>query len=198
MPDDPAKPPRFPYVGALLCAACLGVAVWTWMRYSYSWDVTGEYLYGNAAAIRVGRWPCRSYVRVRGTDACGLALNIPNPDYVDYAHLSEDCYGVAFLPRGYVTHNLYLHVRMPPGTELAAREAGEFAGRVFAREPLTSGYDVPPDERDAYPGVDTTASRFTGASVAGLVVGAMGVFVFTVALRHWLGERRRFREEARA
>lgn len=46
--------------------------------------------------------------------------------------------------------------------------------------------------------VDTTASRFTGASIAGLVVGAMGVFVFTVALRHWLRERRSFREEARA
>jgi len=30
----------------------------------------------------------------------------------------------------------------------------------------------------------------TGASIAGLVVGAMGVFVFTVALRHWLKERR--------
>jgi hypothetical protein len=41
-------------------------------------------------------------------------------------------------------------------------------------------------------------SRFTGASVAGLVVGAMGAFVFAVALRHWLGERRRFREAARA
>ena len=46
--------------------------------------------------------------------------------------------------------------------------------------------------------LDTTASRFTGASIAGLVVGAMGVFVFNVALRHWLGQRRRFREEARA
>jgi hypothetical protein len=46
--------------------------------------------------------------------------------------------------------------------------------------------------------LDTTASRFHGATIAGLVVGAMGVFVFTVALRHWLGERRRFREEARA
>ena len=42
----------------------------------------------------------------------------------------------------------------------------------------------------------TTASRFTGASIAGLVVGAMGVFVFTVALRHWLRERRKFREQA--
>ena len=42
----------------------------------------------------------------------------------------------------------------------------------------------------SYLSLDTTASRFHGASVAGLVVGAMGVFVFTVALRHWLGERR--------
>ncbi len=42
--------------------------------------------------------------------------------------------------------------------------------------------------------IDTDASRFTGASIAGLVVGAMGVFVFTVALRLWLRERRKFRE----
>ncbi len=45
--------------------------------------------------------------------------------------------------------------------------------------------------------IDTSASRFHGASIAGLVVGAMGVFVFTVALRHWRWERRRLREEAR-
>ncbi len=46
--------------------------------------------------------------------------------------------------------------------------------------------------------VNALSGRFTGASVAGLVVGAMGVLVVTVALRHWLGERRKFREEARA
>ncbi|GAF89556.1 unnamed protein product, partial [marine sediment metagenome] len=32
--------------------------------------------------------------------------------------------------------------------------------------------------------------RWTGASIAGLVVGAMGVFVFAMAVRHWLRERR--------
>ncbi len=43
MSDDPAKPhARFPYVAALLCAACIGAAVWTWMRYSYAWEVTPE------------------------------------------------------------------------------------------------------------------------------------------------------------
>jgi hypothetical protein len=65
-----------------------------------------------------------------------------------------------------------------------------FCGRIVSARPNTSwGHVVH---------VDTTASRWHGASIAGLVVGAMGVFVFTVALRHWLGERRRFREDARA
>ncbi len=38
--------------------------------------------------------------------------------------------------------------------------------------------------------IDPGSSRFTGASIAGLVVGAMGMFVFSVALRQWLRERR--------
>lgn len=38
--------------------------------------------------------------------------------------------------------------------------------------------------------VDTTASRFHPASIAGLVVGPMGVFVFVVVLRDWLIRRR--------
>ena len=38
--------------------------------------------------------------------------------------------------------------------------------------------------------VVTRASRYHPATIAALVVGAMGVFVFTIALRHWLGERR--------
>ena len=38
--------------------------------------------------------------------------------------------------------------------------------------------------------LDLTSGRFHGASIAGLVVGAMGVFVFAVAFRHWLRERR--------
>ncbi|MHC4200860.1 MAG: hypothetical protein ACYSU0_12785 [Planctomycetota bacterium] len=42
--------------------------------------------------------------------------------------------------------------------------------------------------------LDTTASRFTGASIAGLVVGAMGVFVFAAAFLHWRRQRRRHRD----
>jgi hypothetical protein len=38
--------------------------------------------------------------------------------------------------------------------------------------------------------LDTTASRFHGASIAGLVVGAFGSFVFALYLRQWLQERK--------
>ncbi len=62
----------------------------------------------------------------------------------------------------------------------------EFVGRFIRHDGLPGGSETPLQ----HVVVDTTASRFTGASIAGLVVGAMGVFVFAVALRHWLGERR--------
>jgi hypothetical protein len=45
MPDETARPPRFPYVAALLCAACIGAAAWTWMRYSYCWTIAIDDLY---------------------------------------------------------------------------------------------------------------------------------------------------------
>jgi hypothetical protein len=35
----------------------------------------------------------------------------------------------------------------------------------------------------------TTASRLTGASIAGLVIGAMGCSIFGLYLRRWLRER---------
>jgi hypothetical protein len=38
---------------------------------------------------------------------------------------------------------------------------------------------------------DATASRFHPASIAGLVVGAMGAFVFGLYLRRWAKERGR-------
>jgi len=38
--------------------------------------------------------------------------------------------------------------------------------------------------------LDGTGSRFHGASIAGLVVGAMGCFIFGLYLRRWLRERK--------
>ncbi|MHC4503898.1 MAG: hypothetical protein ACYTFI_11385 [Planctomycetota bacterium] len=53
-------------------------------------------------------------------------------------------------------------------------------------------YPAYAEDKDIYLGLDMRRSRLHPASIAGLVVGAMGVFVFGAALRHWLGERRRF------
>ncbi len=82
---------------------------------------------------------------------------------------------------GYSRFICEVHVLKPP-------EIGKvtvFEGRVV---PVTIGIGCH---------IDATASRFHGASIAGLIVGAMGVFVFTVALRHWVGERRKFLEVTR-
>jgi len=38
--------------------------------------------------------------------------------------------------------------------------------------------------------IDATASRFRPASIAGLVVGVVGCFLFGMYLRRWLRERK--------
>jgi hypothetical protein len=171
------KPPRFPYVAALLCAACLGAAGWTWASYSYAWDVAPrEFWHGTPPSRRTFlrlepvEPPARArmslvgtYVRVRGTYRelwLGNELDhVQDPDDAD----------------------AFVRVRMPEDHEVGEGETIVLTGRV-SRGPHEA------DELSMQ--VDVGASRFTGASVAGLVVGAMGVFVFTVALRHWLRERR--------
>jgi hypothetical protein len=86
----------------------------------------------------------------------------------------------------------WVYILLPPG-------AGADIGQVFRGRVCVASFGGP--EALTTPvtlAVDATASRFHPASIAGLVVGAMGAFVFAVALGHWLGERRRLREEARA
>ncbi len=31
---------RFPWIQLVFCLACLTMTAWTWMRYSYAWDLT--------------------------------------------------------------------------------------------------------------------------------------------------------------
>ncbi len=181
MLDNPSRLPRFPYVAALLCAACVGAAAWMWMAHSYAWDVTVKdvhYLAGDLYPrdddYEDTRQRSGKYVRVRGLVVSTLSVDKQ-------------------------TRFLYLANAQEPDVQamVRVRNASELDGQLEAtgRVMKLSGYEW----WHGYPPVvDTTASRFTGASVAGLVVGAMGVFVFAVALRHWLGERSKFREEERA
>ncbi|MHC4200931.1 MAG: hypothetical protein ACYSU0_13140 [Planctomycetota bacterium] len=165
MTDDPAKPPRFPYVAALLCAACIGAAAWMWMRYSWVWEVDlddPEHLLRRHALTRV-----RGVLEVHKCFRSSLSR------CVIVARTDERVW--VYLPRGVWCDG------EGDVVSLKGRLAIENLREVF-------GLGI------HGPVLDPMASRFHGASIAGLVVGAMGVFVFTVALRHWMGERRKFRE----
>jgi hypothetical protein len=181
------RPPRFPYVAALLCGACLGAAVWTWMRYSYAWDVTPRQVV--EVAIHEGAYVhlhCLQDTR-RGFRECS-GIQVYDPDNLDTVvavvcpRPGEDVFFVKIadpLPPA------------PPDVPIGLTE-----------DDVPDTWDIPDyvvpaihAGRVRRPGggmgeVWVNASRFHGASIAGLVVGAMGVFVFAVALRHWLNQRR--------
>ena len=183
MRDDPPKPPRFPYVAALLCVACLGAAAWTWMRYSYCWDVTLLDTMGEHPRSVAGPLDGR-YALIRGRVrrvVSGVPRTTRGPDSLypvkTVAHLPW------ILDLDSLHGTISVRVRAPYKRRFERGSELVLLGRLRQTGGSLS--------------LDKTASRFHGASVAGLVVGAMGVFVFTVALRHWLGERRKFREEAR-
>jgi hypothetical protein len=155
------RPPRFPYVGALLCAACVGMAGYLWMRYSYAWDVTRLDLEGDNP--HQARWHDR-YVRFHLREApFGWHITSKDPRIIMPAYT------------GYPSLDVERRPELPSC----------WPGRAWLCENKVLI-------------VFLDAGRWHEASIAGLVVGAMGVFVFTVAFRHWFGERRKFRGQARA
>ena len=163
------RPPRFPYVAALLCAGCVGMAAWTWMWYSYAWaldfgDGSFHYGYVNDGGVAAGLVRSRyaHYAEVRGLPAPML---LPS-DYRDYSELlvwtgESGEYSCVMLQSDATLP--------PPGRAVC------FSGRV-----LMTDLHEPESLRRLR--IDATASRFTWQSIAGLVVGAMGVFVFVLAL----------------
>jgi len=182
---NPAKPPCFPCVGAVLCAACVGAAGWTWMRYSFCWAATPEALC--EAYERGAPWDQR-YVVVRRGRVVFVVTHVPVGR--EGAPVPWASKTVVYDGHGYTGHGI-----PNPLVCLFVEAAPEAVRHVVSDKGRSIGWQgrvrFPRDRRDSSsPTLDMTASRFTGASIAGLVVGAMGVFVFTVALRHWLRERR--------
>ncbi len=180
------RAPRFPVVAAALCAACVGAAAWTWMRYSYRWDCTVEDIRSSKNAVGRGGWPYDAYVRVSGA----VAGAISGPTYGRICRIRTP-------------HGFLLEVGCDPEEEIAIGGEKTFTGRMSASIcPRADWWDYPGSHLPPLgddPGflvfyLDNVASRFHPASIAGLVVGAMGVFVFSVALRSWLAERRHCRE----
>ena len=189
------KPPRFPYVAAALCAACVGAAAWSWMRYSYRLDVTPR-------MFHQGKVPDRAYIRLRGKLVYFQHPSQPNKNVLTHAaryvrwveHTSkpddaaifpgDPCLGVYVSEEHQGTDYFVAIMGGVRWDEFTDHVCWE--GRAEVNSPAEFG-------RIVFAYMRRGASRLHGASIAGLVVGAMGVFVFAVALRHWLGERRALR-----
>ncbi|MHC4199984.1 MAG: hypothetical protein ACYSU0_08340, partial [Planctomycetota bacterium] len=174
-------------------------AAWTWMRYSYTWEVTLSTLFEPSEKIRMQQ----RYVRASGRIVAWFSIS-------DSSMVNGRGVYLALLGPATGAESS-VHVASPPWSRpcpvgigvVLNRSADGLLSEQGTVQELEQGtllrvtgraLDLDMLEPPSGLVVDATASRFTGASVAGLVVGAMGVFVFTVALRHWLGERRKLRE----
>ena len=169
--DDADRSPfrRFPYGPALLCVGCLVMCGYTWMRFSYAWDVTPSHLSEAEDRMRQGRWPSGAWARLHGQ--------------VWWQDTGESAWTWFTVADGAASR---------PVAVFAPRVAdfdypSEFVGRVAHKLAGNMGIGI---SMPVFVTVDTTASRFHPASIAGLVVGAMGVFVFGLYLRMWVKERR--------
>ena len=202
---NPARPPRFPFVAAALCAACVGAAGWTWMRFSYAWDVTAWQL-PHAWVLAVGDdyreeysdWPTGTLVSLRGSvvrqEPVRFCLRDGSSRLAECALIKK----LVKTDRGIIdaAANVVL-VELSEDDPCPIDENAEFIGRLRV---VAAEVDITPGAQLHYRicTVDAAASRFHAASITGLAVGAMGVFVFAVYLRHWLKERGAFGKQARA
>ncbi len=207
MSDDPAKPPRFPYVGALLCAACVGVAVWTWMRYSYRREAGGlpEHPVGRTVLLKMARIfrTMADFPRHRRASIPDSRPGSRGPEFRLFKGTDFGYWQVAgaadtsgepgndlFAVSQGTSERGYIVVYRPGGPRQGT--TASYVGRL-------TWWQWNPDEPDGtlfIPVLDTTEGRWHAASISGLVVGAMGVFIFGLAVRHWLKKRRAWRKEA--
>jgi hypothetical protein len=171
---------------AVFCAACIGTAAWLWMRHSYRWDVTPRDFWTDtlppgyadhydtyldvdlsrrtAPDDAPGAYPNTAlvgrFVRVRGR-------YLWNEDWFSTVRDPTDpgAYAIVGYPR---------KSALPEdGTMLCI--TGRPAFRWGEHDILV----LWPDE-----------GRWRPEAIAGLVVGAMSVFVFALHLKRWLAHRR--------
>jgi hypothetical protein len=188
MPDETAKPPRFPYVAAALCVACLGAAGWTWMRYSYAWEMRPtDLLVREQTADSDGPFTIEedgSYIDVYCDNSrADMFVRMKGTYCLD--HSISDIPTILIFDGDIKKGSWNIELVAPPPRRPSHSSRVALKGRLLLRNRYNFTVLV----------FDPTSSRLHGASIAGLVVGAMGVFVFAAALRHWLNRRRAFHVE---
>jgi len=180
--EDASPFRRFPWVQLVFCLACLGTSGLVAVSYSTTWDTTIAEV--RSTPIDANPWIGR-YVRLHTpNERWGWMRGHHWPQEPGhYGLLDRNGIGKEWSPETI----MFIRASRDPDDheplyELEDRMAddGYLEGRI----------KIDPD-RIAWPlWLDTTASRFHPASIAGLVVGAMGCFIFGLYLRRWLAARR--------
>jgi len=178
---------RFPYVQLAFCLACLTVTAWTWMTYSHAWRATSADFEACEALGLLDSW-CDRYVRLdEPVEVHPLLVLEMRTVLTMFGNGRFSAYAVVKLP--------YDPLQRAPLKPALARVVGDDSPPAPAPEPN----DTLPHlygrvgMGDFGPGritIDGRVSRFHPASIAGIVVGAMGVFIFGLYLRRWAKERR--------
>ncbi|MHC4252311.1 MAG: hypothetical protein ACYS9X_24600 [Planctomycetota bacterium] len=156
---------RFPWVQLVFCVACLGMAGWTWMRYSYCYDATPGQISATWGRSAHSPW-LDSYIAVTGVHA----VTPKGRSYI----LDE------------MNREINVGLRTGSNTPLPSSVSAE--GQTTGNVNTWRGRFVLEGTSFAY--FDPDGGRLHPASIAGLVVGAMGVFIFGLYLRRWLRERK--------
>jgi hypothetical protein len=211
MPDTPASSPpsdpglvleseptpvfrRFPWIQLVFCLACLSMTGWTWMRYSYCWPIHVREIARSEWRSEAGPSLSSSHLdRFVEVKAIVYAVGRIEGEYggsVVSGRVTPSRYTwLAFEWPGRVTSRGMAILEL----STAPPERGSLAtvrGRVDAQEEMARdrGFDI------CY-FLDGTRGRWHPASIAGLVVGAMGCFIFGLYLRAWLRERKALASE---
>jgi hypothetical protein len=185
--DDASPSPfrRFPYVQLVFCVACLTMTAWTWMRYSYAWDVSRWV--ARRQAYQYPDWPQGAYVTLRG-----VVVNLTSSHMGEFRDGEPVRIPTVTLKPVDAPDDLPFYaleqVFVPTTRPFVAGEVAALSGRVHLP---ASGAPLA-ERHNCYwlLIIDGRRSRIASSTVAGLVVGAMGVFVFGLYLRRWVKERR--------
>ncbi|MHC4248684.1 MAG: hypothetical protein ACYS9X_06100 [Planctomycetota bacterium] len=173
----------------VFCLACLTMTAWTWMRHSYCWPIDVSVIAEPGCRSEARRPPSQPYlgrfVEVKGTVVDADAYESTSQDELDSGRVLPKRYTTAYLDwEGNDTASgeaiLESLTALPErGSQVTLR------GRVDSYESLCSHRGIV-----VHYVLDGTQGRLHPASIAGLVVGAMGVFIFGLYLRRWLRQRK--------
>jgi hypothetical protein len=197
----------------VFCLACLCVAVPLWLRISYAWqpgprellNIRKDALHTDNDRVDYNHLTGALSVRIQGHSFAGFYSHVGFYVRVrgrlrrlqrrdrESGRSGWVSTGASSLPL--FTEEMFALKRDSDTLHVlfSTREEGEsqlgqdvvLSGRIF----VNGVFDLLP------PVLDTRSNRLDGSSIAGLVIGVMGCFIFGLYLRGWLRERKALASE---